>query len=695
MYDNINSCDDKTFTLKSQAKFHDFFSSILEEDSNIITLLNETYTVIFAIKQNYNDVKRILYDVSLPDSPNYQNYLSRDDIGKISSNPSASNKVINILQSINGINIINKTIDNEYITVQGNMSLFEYMFNSKFVKFSVNGKVAYRMKEYSLPLCIHNEVAIVYNIIDSPASLFMKKKKSLKDISHRRPLSKSSISSGAGSPTSAPTTILCNNGPYGSCIYNENITLATPQFVSNLYSIKSDSGSDKMTQGCFETSGQTYSLEDIATFANEFNLPDESSDIINIGGGYVTGICPNANDCGEANLDLEYITAIAQKVKTTAWYVDDTTSDPFSSWIVQMANSKDPPYVMSLSYGTYEGSMSSSELEQWDQEAMKLGTQGVSIIVSAGDSGVAGYLYQNAKISSNWQSYCGYGPQFPATSPYVTTVGGTQGGSNEKPSQCDSQGAITTGGGFSNYYSTPSFQQSQVNSYFQNVVIKPYENTNAQFDDYDGNLLSGTYNKNGRAYPDVAAWSSFVYVVISGSVYPVAGTSVAAPVFAGMVSLTNSNNHDKGKRTMGWLNPFLYQYSANFVNDITTGNNKGLEADSNQFFTTTCNVCEYGFFSSIGYDPVTGLGTINYEQFSTTALSVSKRIPLTSWQISLIVIGAVIVVAAVAYASLIYYRKRQRVALTLSSNLQHPINDETVANPIATSSLEIRNRIEV
>jgi hypothetical protein len=146
---------------------------------------------------------------------------------------------------------------------------------------------------------------------------------------------------------------------------------------------------------------------------------------------------------------------------------------------------------------------------------------------------------------------------------------------------------------------------------------------------------------------------------------------------------------------MGWLNPFLYQYSVNFVHDITTGNNKGLEADSNQFFTTTCNVCEYGFFGSIGYDPVTGLGTINYEQFSTTALGVSKRIPLTSWQIALIVIGTVIVVAAVAYASLIYYRKRQRVALTLSSNLQDPINDQTVANPITTSSLEIRNRIEV
>ena len=142
------------------------------------------------------------------------------------------------------------------------------------------------------------------------------------------------------------------------------------------------------------------------------------------------------------------------------------------------------------------------------------------------------------------------------------------------------------------------------------------------------------------------------------------------------------------------MNPFLYQYSSNFINDITTGNNKGLEADSNQFFTTTCNVCEYGFYSSIGYDPVTGLGTINYEAFSATALSVSKRNPLKSWQIALIVIGGVIVIAAVAYASLIYYRKRQRVAMSLSSNLQQPIN-ETVANPIATSSLEIRNRIEV
>ena len=109
IYDKISSCKDNTFVLKSSSKFHNFYSSIIEEDNN--PSLNETYTIIFAIKQNYDEIKKILYDVSFPDSPNYRKYLSRNEIGKISSNPMASKKVIDILHNIDGISIINTTID--------------------------------------------------------------------------------------------------------------------------------------------------------------------------------------------------------------------------------------------------------------------------------------------------------------------------------------------------------------------------------------------------------------------------------------------------------------------------------------------------------------------------------------------------------------------------------------------------------
>ena len=50
---------------------------------------------------------------------------------------------------------------------------------------------------------------------------------------------------------------------------------------------------------------------------------------------------------------------------------------------------------------------------------MKLLVQGVTLLAAAGDSGVTGDGYGH--------SSCGYNPVFPASSIYVTAVGGTQG----------------------------------------------------------------------------------------------------------------------------------------------------------------------------------------------------------------------------------------------------------------------------
>ena len=204
---------------------------------------------------------------------------------------------------------------------------------------------------------------------------------------------------------------------------------------------------------------------------------------------------------------------MSQLTPTTGWYVDDKKyPNPFNAWIVAMANTKNPPLVMSISYGCYESDMVNSALTQWNTEAMKLGTMGVTIVVSSGDDGVSGF-----------RQFCGYAPQFPASSPYVVTVGGTQ-GQPEIAAQCNLGGSITTGGGFSNKYGTPSYQKSQVKSYMQNInskIISPPYQSPSQ--------INGAMNASGRGYPDVAAWSSYVFVEIGGKMFEVSGTSVSAP----------------------------------------------------------------------------------------------------------------------------------------------------------------------
>ena len=38
------------------------------------------------------------------------------------------------------------------------------------------------------------------------------------------------------------------------------------------------------------------------------------------------------------------------------------------------------------------------------------------------------------------------------------------------------------------------------------------------------------------------------------------------------------------------------------------GNNKCTEAGSSNFFENSCGCCQFGYYASTGWDPVTGLG---------------------------------------------------------------------------------------
>jgi tripeptidyl-peptidase-1 len=536
---------------------------INEESSSSLSISKkDNHIVIFALKQNFDKLEKKLYDVSTPSSVNYRKHLSRQEVGAISINPNHLNQLLSILSSINGLTIISKTMDGEYITVKGNVELFEAMFQSLFHKFTHEDKSAIRMKEYSLPKCLSDIVGGVLNVVDLPFDF----EKSSKAKIWTPPTSSEgphqNIQAGVPSfqPTSFPTFNgvpvyeNCTAGDYGSS-YCTNFTIASPQLVSALFNINNNTGIPTVSQAVYEHS-QTISIADLHQFETAFGLPLQNITEVNNGTEY--GPCTQGmNLCGEANLDVQILTAIAQNIPTQTWWYDDAITNMFNGFIIQMANSTDPPLVMSMSYAWYEGVYTSEQLLQWNTEAIKLGIIGVTILSSAGDQGVSGPWG-----GSKGSSFCGYGPLFPASSPYITVVGGTQGYPEQVPAQCNLGGTITTGGGFSSVYSTPSWQEANVASYFKNVSPMPYTTSDPPIDDdylgTDSIIINGTYNPYGRGYPDVAAFSSYVWVNVNGTFSPLSGTSVATPVFAAMVSLANAANVKSGFGSLGFLNLFLY-----------------------------------------------------------------------------------------------------------------------------------------
>ena len=148
----------------------------------------------------------------------------------------------------------------------------------------------------------------------------------------------------------------------------------------------------------------------------------------------------------------------------------------------------------------------------------------------------------------------------------LTSVGATSGTDPEVAASLSS-------GGFSNVFSTPSFQQSAVSAYLS----------------WLGDTYSGLYNAEGRGYPDVSSQGVDLAIVLNGEIEPVQGTSCSSPTFASIIALLNDELASAGKSRLGWLNPWLYS-NPDALNNITSGSNPGCGTD--------------GFYATMGWSPV-------------------------------------------------------------------------------------------
>ena len=235
-----------------------------------------------------------------------------------------------------------------------------------------------------------------------------------------------------------------------------------------------------------------------------------------------------------------------------------------------------PTNVISISYGGQEYDLPANYQQRQCNEFMKLGMQGISILVASGDSGVAGpagddnangCLGPNGKIFS---------PDFPATCPYLTTVGATYlpPGKNVNKDEETAVTRFASGGGFSNIYPIPSYQAAAVAHYFA-TSPPPYSYyTISSTNNNSFGANGGIYNRNGRGYPDVSAVGDNIVIFNMGAPILIGGTSASAPAFAAVLTRINEERIAKHKPTVGFVNPTLYQ-NPGALHDITTGSNPG------------------------------------------------------------------------------------------------------------------------
>ncbi|KAJ6527095.1 subtilisin-like protein [Mycena capillaripes] len=252
-----------------------------------------------------------------------------------------------------------------------------------------------------------------------------------------------------------------------------------------------------------------------------------------------------------------------------------------------------PPHTVSISYSQDEVTISAASAMRQCTEYGKLGMMGTSVFYSSGDDGVAGN--GGVCLNSTLQPVDNgtvFNPGFPSTCPFVTSVGATQileGNTvNDPESACEE--VIFSGGGFSNIFPLPSYQAHAVKSFLAN---HPPPFTNGEFNN------SG----NARAFPDLSANGANYVIGIDGEFGLVFGTSASAPTTASMFTMINDARIAVGKGPVGFINPAIYSEAfklAGAFNDITIGGNQGCGTP--------------GFNSVPGWDPVTGVGTPDFER---------------------------------------------------------------------------------
>ncbi|HXF77948.1 MAG TPA: S53 family peptidase [Usitatibacter sp.] len=358
-------------------------------------------------------------------------------------------------------------------------------------------------------------------------------------------------------------------------------------------------GLDGIIAGGINGTGQTIviidaygspTLEaDVQAFSALFGLPPADITQIRMPGSTPFDFNDN-NQLGwaeESSLDVQWAHAIAPGAKIIL-VAAATNNDDDMLAAQNYAISQKLGSILSESFGESElalqqlGPAGQAIFDANEKSYKTAGDHKISVLVSAGDDGAAGFdvngVLQTVPVAN-----------YPASSPNVTTVGGTNlffGTATNATPNGTYQGEVVwnegpgsaTGGGISKQFRLPDYQEGTKH------------------------LIP---TSTGRGYPDVA-YNAGVFggVIVRlgffGGFFVFGGTSAGAPQWAGITALINQAS----KQPAGFLNKSLYKLGKlgvlqPLMHDITVGDNSDLDDGV------------VGFSAQPGWDYTTGWGTPN------------------------------------------------------------------------------------
>ncbi|KAH9056342.1 subtilisin-like protein [Lactarius vividus] len=513
--------------------------------------------------KNENALIDALIDVSSPGHPKQGAYLSREEVAELVAPPSDVLDLANAWLEHHGVHpsAVSTKHGGSWLTLTGvTVSRANELLNASYQLYQHIGtnETVLRTLSYGLPAAL---VEHVQNV--APTTHF-----GFPRIPRQEPLMR------RGGATTEQTKV---PGEERATVLSSRDRYVTPSFLRWLYKtsgyVPFSAGQNML--GVAGYTGDYPSPDDLWQFMNEYRSDATLAtySIVQINSG---GHNPS-NPTIEANLNIQYTSAIAYPTPLVFYSTGggDTQGDGFINWLDYVLSLWSVPQTVSTPYSMPEHTVPLDYAAHVCNLFARLGIRGVSVLFSSGNDGVGrgNCLSQDSSGNSRVQ----FLPTFPSTCPWVTSVGGTTGYNPEVA-------ASFSGGGFSVYFPRPAYQKNAVPSFLQNL----------------GDQYNGFYNPAGRGVPDIALQAIDFRIILNTRAQETHGTSCSTPTAAGIISLLNDYRISNGRAPLGFLNVLLYGRCLEGLNDITSGSNPG------------CNT--NGFSAVPGWDPVTGLGSLDFER---------------------------------------------------------------------------------
>jgi subtilase family serine protease len=350
---------------------------------------------------------------------------------------------------------------------------------------------------------------------------------------------------------------------------------------------------------------------------------------------------PTSSDLAESSIDVEWSGAMAPSA--TVLFV--TSQNVFIS--MEYAIDANVAPIVTTSYGLCEAGIGSTDLNSINQIFKQANAQGQTVLAAAGDAGATDCDAGPSAIE-------GLAVDFPASSPYVTGMGGTQFNGDAASSGSGTNWGATQywkgtsgsdvissalsyipeaewndasagrygsgGGGASSFFAKPAWQVETGASGMTTLVPTdgardvPDLALDAS-DDHDGLLycVSGSCGNGFRI-------ASGIY---AGDLTAAGGTSFDSQIFGGMLALIEQKTGAPAKG-LGNINPTLYALgnnaayynptSSSVFHDVTSGSNAMWCTAG----TTDCPTGgSIGYAAGTGYDLATGWGSVDLNNLAT------------------------------------------------------------------------------